>query len=563
MIDQALGLLRLQLLLSWRSWTRGRAVAMAAGAALLLLGGVGVAAGSIALYFFAANGMQGESAYKWLLVFDALILFYTFFWVWSFLLELQRHDVFDLRKVLHLPVSPMLVFGLNFATSLLTPSIFIGVPVATALVVGAAAAHGPHLLLGFAHVAAFFLMLAAWQYHLRGWFSIWMENKRRRRMLMMVAAMVFILLAQAPWYLSYTTDDEAQDWIETIVEDESLEPLARQYNATLPPGWLALGGVALIERDARTAGWTLAALSGLALAGLTWGYRSTVAHYLGRGRGGGKRRAVKRPKRGPWTAAGGWPLADDTAALTMAQFLTYARHPQVRIQLFMPPVLGVLLILLSRREDPGALGEIGMLGLLPTVVLFMPFLNFSMMLFNLFGVDATGFRGLVLLPMPRYRTLLAKNLALAPFVCGVGFAMLALAVVFLEVELARAALFALLIPQIYLGYVTIGNLVSVAAPYSISRDTMRPRGDRFVLFFIGIGSMLLAIVMCLPAGMVLFLHTFGLPGWPSYAPPASYTLAAALLVTTLGIYSLGLRYTGDWLTTREQVVLSKLIRDKD
>ena len=296
-MDQALGLLRLQMLLTWRSWTRGRTLAAAASGALFLIAGTGVAAASIALYFFAAEGMKNERTYAWLLVFDAMICVYVFFWVWSFLLDLQRHDVFDLRRLLHLPVSPALVFGMNFVASLLSPVLFIGLPVSSALLLGASRAHGPEVLLGFAHLGAFFLALGAWQYHLRGWFSMLMENQRRRRLLITVIAAGFVILAQVPWIVSYNTNDDTKDWVEFLIEEESLEPYVREINAILPPGWLALGGVALIEGDTVTAGWTLAALSALGLVGLGWGYRSTVRHYLGKQAHGAARKTATGRRR--------------------------------------------------------------------------------------------------------------------------------------------------------------------------------------------------------------------------------------------------------------------------
>ena len=228
----------------------------------------------------------------------------------------------------------------------------------------------------------------------------------------------------------------------------------------------------------------------------------------------------------------------------------------------MPPLLGCMLILMSRRDTDGVFSEIGMLGILPTVVLFMPFLNFSTMLFNIFGVDPTGFRGLMLLPLPRYRTLLAKNLALAPFVCGIGYAMLAVAVGFLGVPWTTAALLILLVPQVYLAYVISGNAASIVFPYRLSRDTMRSQGDRLVLFFMGIASLVLAVALCAPAGSLLLVHGVGLAGWPSYAPPPSYTLAVGLLLLTAGLYYVALRHAGDWLLAREQMILTKLVREE-
>ena len=58
------------------------------------------------------------------------------------------------------------------------------------------------------------------------------------------------------------------------------------------------------------------------------------------------------------------------------------------------------------------------------VVLFMILASFAVFLFNVFGTDPEGFQALVLLPTPRKRYLLGKNLAFFPIV-GTLFALFA------------------------------------------------------------------------------------------------------------------------------------------
>lgn len=562
MIDQAVGLLRLQALLSWRTWTRGRTLAAAAAVALGILGTVVTAAAGTGLFLLAAHGLSGEAPYLHLLLFDALIALYFFVWVWSFLVEIQRHDVFDMRKLLHFPVSPGLVFSMNFAGSLLAPTALAAFACALAFVAGLTAAYGPHLAFAALHVVAFFFMLGAWQYHLRGWLSILMENKRRRQALMTVVALSCVLLAQLPALVSYGSGQPVREWLEPIIRNPELEPAVLELNRLLPPAWLALGAYALVAGDAATAAWTFGGMTGLGLIGFAWGYRSTLRFYLGLTAGDKRKTSRAGRIRRPMTARLLPPFAEDTASLAYAQFLGYSRHPQVRLQLFMPPILGLVLIVMSRSGDNEVLGEIGTLGIVPTAVLFMPFLNFSMMLFNLFGIDPRGFRGLMLLPVPRVRTLLAKNLALAPFVCGVGYGMLAVSLALLDLRWSTAGLLLLLIPQLYLAYCIVGNAISVFYPYRIARDTMRAKGDQLVLFFLGIASLLLAFMLCVPPGLVLALDLAGAPaGWPEGAPSPAFAAAVLLLGGTAAAYAYALVHTGDWLTVREQGILGKLMKD--
>ncbi|MBI1318906.1 MAG: hypothetical protein GC168_08145 [Candidatus Hydrogenedens sp.] len=563
MIDQAFGLLRLQYLLAWRTWTRGRTLAAAAAFAFGIVGTGVVSVVCAGLFLLGANGLKGESSYLQLLLFNAMIAAYAVVWVWSFLIEIQRQDVFDQRKLLHFPVPPGLVFGMNFVSSLLTPTLLAAVPCGIALVAGMTFAYGPHVAMAAAHALAFFFMLGAWQYHLRGWLSILFENKRKRRALMTVVAIATILLAQTPALLTLNGGKDVKAWMDPILKDPALEPALLDLDRFVPLGWLALGARAVIERDGFTAAWTFAGMTGLGVLGVLWGYRSTLRFYLGAGNARAGAAAKRRRAGRPLTARLLPPLAEDTAALAYAQLLAYGRHPQVRMQLFMPPILGLVLVMVSRSGDADGLRAFGTLGVVPTAVLFMPFANFSMLLFNLFGIDPRGFRGLMLLPVPRTRTLLAKNLALAPFVCGTGFGMLAVSGLLLDIGWRTAALLALLIPQLYIAYCIAGNFLSVAYPYHLSRDTMRSQGDRLVLFFVGLASVFFTFVLCLPAGLILLVNLAGMPGWPESLPEPAFVMALALLGVTAGTYALTLVHTGDWLTTREQRILGKLMKDKN
>jgi hypothetical protein len=57
---------------------------------------------------------------------------------------------------------------------------------------------------------------------------------------------------------------------------------------------------------------------------------------------------------------------------------------------------------------------------------------------NQFGLDRTGFRMLVLSPMPRWQILLGKNLALLPFLAGL--ASICLVVAALALHLRQAVI---------------------------------------------------------------------------------------------------------------------------
>jgi hypothetical protein len=104
----------------------------------------------------------------------------------------------DLRKMLYLPVSPRMVFVLNYVASLVTPVGALFACATTGLCLGLSWRYGPRMLLGIPVAAAFYLMLAAWTYYFRGTLVMLMENKRRRRALLALLPLACVLLLQIP-----------------------------------------------------------------------------------------------------------------------------------------------------------------------------------------------------------------------------------------------------------------------------------------------------------------------------------------------------------------------------
>lgn len=184
MLDQLRALLALRLLLLKRLWLRS-ASGVAAGFVLVLLTAVSVIAATavgIALFFYGWRVLPGLEGPYALITFDAATLAILFVWAAGMATEIQRSDAIDFRKMLYLPVSLRMVFFLNFMVSLLSPlAVFFTLGI-LGLSLGMAFGLGPRMLLAIPVAAAFYLMLAAWAYHLRGLLAVIMENKRRRRL---------------------------------------------------------------------------------------------------------------------------------------------------------------------------------------------------------------------------------------------------------------------------------------------------------------------------------------------------------------------------------------------
>ncbi|MBI3191906.1 MAG: hypothetical protein HYZ36_04505, partial [Pedosphaera parvula] len=391
----------------------GKALSLVLGGLLLVLGAVfslGIAGG---LFYTSAVLLQPFDSIITLLVMDGVVGLFLFLWLWSLLMEVQRSEIIDLRKMLYLPISLHTVFGLNFIVSLFSPTLLFFVPGMIGLVLGLSLRHGAAALWGIVLGGAFFLMLSAWAYYIRGILAILMENKRRRRLVLTVLPLTFVMLAQLPNVLihhgvithkrdeqSHPTAEERMRALQT--QDEVLGWVVTA-NAVFPPGWLPMGQWYLLEGEPLRAAACFGGLLLVTAAGLALGYRSTVRYYTGASRGRVTGAPVPKAARRTRVLTGRRlpGFADDTASLCYAAFLSYLRHPNIRMLLIMPVCLGLFFLFVYGSEWGEKAGRGGQW--LPYFVLLWPFLNFGYILLNVFGIDRESFRAMVLLPAPRHK----------------------------------------------------------------------------------------------------------------------------------------------------------------
>ena len=522
---------------------------------------------SVGLFFVGWKVLPGMKDPIGLLgVLDALVLFYSFFWAWGLLMELQRSEVIDLRKLLFLPISPRMVFALNFVTSLFGPSMIFFLPTASALVLGLAMHYGPQLIVLCAPLAlVFFLMLGAWAFYVRGWLAVMMENKRRRRLILTILPILFVVLGQVPGMISASIqrmkfDPETQ----AQLKDVALDRLLLTVNQVFPPAWLPYGAWSALRGDYRTAAVCIAGCAAFGALGLCLGYFATLRLY--RGGGGGREAASKPQKRTRPLTARRLPFADeDTAALVTASFLSYLRHPNIRMLILMPLCMGFLILFMYRSGvyGPGGLQFQGASEWAPMVVLVWPFFNFSYVLFNIFGIDRESFRGLILLPAPRYKYLLARNIALFPFVGGMSIAFVIAGSFLLDIPGRLVAVSALQVVQLFLLYTIIGNVVSLYLPHQIGWNGQRTGSSRVLMMCVGIISALLLGVLLLPTTLCFFIDDLAARLWNYHGISLGLPISAVFLALTLAAYAFSLRFSGDLLFDREQRILDRLLRDKE
>ncbi len=585
MLRQLWALIALKWTLLRHTWHAGKwvslalAIGMSAGAMLLSL------AAAVGFYFLGAAVAKSDSPAFRMLLLDLPAAVYLFFWLWGLLMEVQRNDIIDLRKLLHLPVSLPMIFLFNFVASLAGPLLLLSLPGAVALLAGLNRptttveellapwqpwfAPRPVVWGGALLFTAFALMLSAWAYYLRGMLAILMENKRRRRLVLTLIPVLFIVLGQMPGLLSQVLQIHPKGAAPAVNDQTLLHGLVWGH-LFFPPAWLPMGLWALGKHAVAQAMVLCGGLLAMMLLGLALGYRATLRHYTGSGL---SPKAVRvrqslaaadgaAPKREKPVTLRRLPfVADDTAGLFWSFFTAYRRHPNIRLQMIMPLVFGLFLMFMYRA---GAYG--GRMASdrdwLPVAALIWPYLNFGVFLFNAFGADGPAFRGLVLLPTPRRRFLVAKHLALFPFVGGLAVLFVGLGAVVAGTRPYIAALSLVHVVCLYLLFCAVGAWMSVLAPYRIGRDAMRGRGDRSTMMMLSLASMLIVGLLSLPTVLCLNLDLLAAVMWKWHGFPPSLPATLLLLATAILIYRVSLTHAGDLLMERETKVLAAILRDR-
>jgi hypothetical protein len=183
------------------------------------------------------------------------------------------------------------------------------------------------------------------------------------------------------------------------------------------------------------------------------------------------------------------------------------------------------------------------------------FFGLIQLMFNQFGFDRDGFRALVLLPVDRKHTLLARNLALAPLAFGMGLAFLVLLRFVAHLPLLVFLAAALQLAATYLFLSIVGNFISIMAPYRIGVGSLKPTkatGKTAVLiFFTHLLFPVAMVPIFIPPALGLFA---GHLGW---LPGAVVNVLLSLLLAALAafLYWLSLRSLGNLLQRREREIL--------
>jgi len=546
------------------------------GAVLAVLAGFGAlvtAAGGFVGALLGAAFKLGDAPPKViLLVWLAATVAFLFFWLLGLLAELQRSEMIDLPKLMHLPVALGQLFVVNYLVSHFTPSIIIMVPVMLGLATGLAIARGPEMVLLIPLALSMVLMITAWTYCLRGWLASLMSNPRRRRAVIMFISFSFIVLAQGPnlyfnvfgrhaltvggnGNLPHSGGQAAANMLNHLAD-------ARSF---IPPLWVPFGAQGLAEGRALPALFGTLGCLGLAALGLRQAYRSSFKFY--QGETGGKPAARRKPAgatanngRGGKIGAGllEWQLPgvpEESAALALATFRSLLRAPEVKMALGTSTISVLFVGAMVFLRSPPVLTDTAKPFIATAVVTLSTFI-LSQFFINQFGFDRDGFRSLMLSPADRRLILLGKNLAILPIGGGFGLITLTLVSVWLRLPptAVAAAMFQLLALMLIASLA--GNVLSILIPFRIQPGTMRPaKMPGLAMFVMFLFQMLqpLALAPVFIAPLLGWLWQRG--GLPSFVP-VNLICSGMLCGMMILIYWLALTPLGRLLQRRETKILA-------
>ncbi len=482
----------------WLRWrltrnqlTRGSgvgAVIAAIAGVLLLASALGIGAVAVLVGALSTKTLSPTTI---MFVWDGIVFALLFIWLLSVLAELQRSESVDLTRLLHLPISLKQVFVFNYLVSLVSFGTVVAVTGMFGFAVGMSFGQGPLFLLGLPLAATFIFMVTAWIYCLRGWLLSLMINPRRRRMIIMWITLGIVLLGQSPQLinLAWQHKARAERAARPAAQPKSGAPAdeRKEYYATVatrvhpwvPLLWLPHGTRGLATGEILPALWGGAGMFALGWLGLQRAYRATLKFYRGDERvkptlAQSVPRKETKPARN-WVAWRPPRMRDDTAALALAQLRSMTRAPEVRMMLAMGLFLAVFLPLMifwrggSNTPLPEAAKPF-----LGTGAVVMVLFALLQLVCNQFGCDRDGFRNLVLLPTPRERILLGKNLAFAPLAAAI--ALLPLAAMSILAKLSVAVILATGLQFIaaFFMFSAIGNATSILMPFRVAAGSLKP-----------------------------------------------------------------------------------------
>lgn len=253
-------------------------------------------------------------------------------------------------------------------------------------------------------------------------------------------------------------------------------------------------------------------------------------------------------------------VSGEAAALALASFRSMMRAPEIKMMLGSNVLilffLGMMTLFGETKRPDAAFKP-----LVVTIAIGLAYFGLLQLMFNQFGYDRNGFRTLVLVPAPRTRILLGKNIALIPFVLGVGGILLLLVKILVAVPFLIVMAGTLQLLTAFLSVSLLGNLLSILLPYRIAAGSMKPtKTAAIVTLLIFLSHMLFPLAMA-PLFLVPLLGwLLGKLGWLSVG--GAHCLVAVLILGVLAaLYRISLPPLGRLLEGREKKILEVVTQE--
>lgn len=533
--------------------------------AVLLVGGA--AAAGIGGFLLGLLAMAKVPPAGMLALWDVAVFIFLILWLSGIVVEIQRSESIDLTRLLHLPISLRQVFYLNYIISHATPSIVLFVPLMLGLTAGLCLSHTPAMVLMVPLIIAFVLVLSAWTYCLRGWLAALMINKRRRRTIVVWITITIVLVAQLPNLLvnSGLFFKKSPGATRTAASRAQVFEKVSRAHVFIPPGWLGYSAMAIKQGNPFPA-LVAAGVCGFgAFLGLRRAYRSTMRFYTGVGSAVAPAAPVQQNTKPYRYFMVGWNLPglrDDTAALVWASFQSLLRAPEMKMAMIMPIVLVVIMFSAHFARARNAPPEL-LLHLSSAIAAVIACFSFGQVMSNMFGLDRSAFRALVLLSTPRHRILLGKNLAHFPFVMATGVVLLLLETFLLRLSVLGFIAGLIQVTVAFLLFSLACNFIAILAPYRFTPGSLQVKKPKLIVF---VGFLLTTVLLPLftaPAMVPgLVQMAFSHMGWLPWLP-VHLLVSVGMLGLAVGVYLLLLPQEGRLLQAREKKILSEVTQETE
>ena len=570
---------------------------------------------AIGMFFLGYLGLANASSTAILFVWDGLVLVCVLFWMTGLITELQRSESLSLTKFLHLPVSAVGVFLINYLSSFFSVNVLVFAPAMVAFALGVSLSRGAIMLLQLPLVAAFFFMMTALIYQFQGWLAALMVNPRRRRTIIVMFTMGFVLLAQLPNLANIIGGPLARQKFAPVppppvvpaqegpvfqkmdpkeiqrieveqkkaqaersraaLQDmwDKAEQSARIGSLVLPIGWLPLGATGLADGGLLAALLAAVGLGAIGGISLSRSYRTTLRLYTGQFTSGIRRpaqvappvQAVKSvgsaiPAANPLEREVRW-LSEQATVVALSCFRSLLRAPEGKMMLIGPVMVVVIFgsLMMTRTANPPEM----LRPLMACGGIAMILFTMAQVVGNQFGLDRNGFRVFVLCPAPRREILVGKNAGIAPILLTLCF----LAVILVQVVYPmRADIFLSMLPQIismFLLFCLMANCASILVPMRVAAGTMKPQNTKALpilahMAFIFLMPIGFAITLA-PLGVQFLLEALGYGSWF----PVALVLSLLECVAIAFFYRIAVAWEGAMLQWREQKILEAVVLKED